>query len=348
MKFIIKNIIQFTCLSFILTAFNGCINESDGNCLKVSYNLNASDTEGSAPVDSRRYAENSLVTVLGTDATRPNHTFTGWNTKADGTGTPFLPGDTFRIETDVTLYAQWSNADLFTVTYDPNGGTGGSSDEMNANSIITIKTTEDARVERTGFTFTNWNTEADGSGTTYLPGDEFEVISNVTFYAQWEAIPEVQVIYSPNGLGGGVQHIDFVLSGSEYTVRLNTDIGIARPDYNFVGWNTASDGSGTTYQPGNVIVITEDIILYAQWQYVGSAYYNVYYIANFGTGSYSAINIPAGSIYIVRDPADIGISHIIFRFLSWNTASNGSGTSYNPGDAITVNGDVILYAQWGF
>lgn len=270
MKFIIKNIIQFTCLSFILTAFNGCINESDGNCLKVSYSLNASDAEGSAPVDSRRYAENSLVTVLGTDATRPNHTFTGWNT------------------------------------------------------------------------------EADGSGTTYFPGDEFEVISNVTFYAQWEAIPEVQVIYSPNGLGGGVQHIDFVLSGSEYTVRLNTDIGIAKPEYNFVGWNTASDGSGTTYQPGNVIVITEDIILYAQWQYVGSAYYNVYYNANFGTGSYSAINIPAGSIYIVRDPADIGISHIIFRFLSWNTAFNGSGTSYNPGDAITVNGDVILYAQWGF
>ena len=39
-----------------------------------------------------------------------------------------------------------------------------------------------------------------------------------------------------------------------------------KPGYHFTGWNTAEDGSGTRYAPGSAFSLTEDTILYAQWQ----------------------------------------------------------------------------------
>jgi len=45
-------------------------------------------------------------------------------------------------------------------------------------------------LERSGYTFEGWNTAADGSGTTYAPGDTFTMAAtNITLYAQW---------YTPN------------------------------------------------------------------------------------------------------------------------------------------------------
>ena len=41
-----------------------------------------------------------------------------------------------------------------------------------------------------GYRFLGWNTEKDGSGKTYLPGEKIEVKSNVILYAQWEKIEE--------------------------------------------------------------------------------------------------------------------------------------------------------------
>ena len=35
-----------------------------------------------------------------------------------------------------------------------------------------------------------------------------------------------------------------------------------------------------------------------------------------------------------------------YRFLSWNTAADGTGTTYNVGDTLTVTADLTLYAQW--
>ena len=51
---------------------------------------------------------------------RSGYTFTGWNTAANGTGTPYAAGANFNFATDLTLYAQWEVA--------PNSGGGGSSD----------------------------------------------------------------------------------------------------------------------------------------------------------------------------------------------------------------------------
>ena len=84
------------------------------------------------------------------------------------------------------MYAQWQALPLFSVTYDPNGGTGGTTDSGIASGTqYSVKSDTAASVSRAGFTFTGWNTEAGGGGTTYQAGSTIDVTSDVTLYAQW-------------------------------------------------------------------------------------------------------------------------------------------------------------------
>jgi len=86
------------------------------SALTTTYNSNGS-TAGTVPVDpSSPYQSGATVTVLGNtgDLTRINdvgtsYYFTGWNTKADGSGVDQAEGSTFIMGTsNVTLYAQWT------------------------------------------------------------------------------------------------------------------------------------------------------------------------------------------------------------------------------------------------
>lgn len=74
----------------------------------VTYDGNGATT-GLEPVDTESpYPANSVVTVLNnTSLSRTGFTFNGWNTAADGSGTPRGVGSTFAITEDTTLYAQW-------------------------------------------------------------------------------------------------------------------------------------------------------------------------------------------------------------------------------------------------
>ena len=77
---------------------------------KVSYDLNGGT--GTAPTDARAYHSGDEVNVLPTTATLAGRTLKEWNTKADGSGTAYVPGDSktgsFVITDDITLYAQWA------------------------------------------------------------------------------------------------------------------------------------------------------------------------------------------------------------------------------------------------
>lgn len=93
----------------------------------------------------------------------------------------------------------WSNTTLFEmpytggvydVTYDANNGTGTVPTDANSYPVGTDVTVEDAGdLTRSGYTFGGWNTKADGTGTTYQPGEQFHIGANTTLYAVWNLIP---------------------------------------------------------------------------------------------------------------------------------------------------------------
>ncbi|THF76090.1 discoidin domain-containing protein [Cohnella fermenti] len=86
-------------------------------------------------------------------------------------------------------------------------------------------------------------------------------------YAAPPSAAAYRVSYDGNGHTGGSAPADGNVyeSGSNATV-LGNDGNLARTGYEFAGWNTAPDGSGTGYTPGDMIVVaSSSIVLYAQW-----------------------------------------------------------------------------------
>ena len=150
---------------------------------KLTYDANG----GEGAIDSATGVSGESVTVAENGFTRNDYTFTGWNTQADGKGTAYKPGDSFKLtDEDTVLYAQWSkNAPAqVNVSYDANGGTGTmKSITGDVGSKIVI---EQNGFARSGYTFTGWNTQADGKGIAYKAGDSFALTDKDTvFYAQW-------------------------------------------------------------------------------------------------------------------------------------------------------------------
>ena len=131
---------------------------------------------------------------------RKGYKFTGWNTSADGSGTAWsltTPGVyesgqpiIWSSTENLTLYAQWEPI-TYTVLYDGNGQTGGST-EASVHYYDEARNLTANGFTRTGYTFTGWNTAANGSGTAYA--DQASVINlcstdidTITLYAQWKS-----------------------------------------------------------------------------------------------------------------------------------------------------------------
>ena len=78
----------------------------------VSY-VGNTNTSGNVPTDgSSPYASGSTVTILGNSGSpvlaNSGFTFAGWNKLANGSGTSYSQGNTFTINANTILYAQWT------------------------------------------------------------------------------------------------------------------------------------------------------------------------------------------------------------------------------------------------
>jgi uncharacterized repeat protein (TIGR02543 family) len=239
----------------------------------VTYNGNNS-TGGSIPIDTTNYKAGQTVTVLGNTGNllKTGYSFAGWNTLTDGTGTTYTQAQTFEIgAANVTLYAKWTANPTYTVTYNGNNSTGGSvpidSTNYEQGQTITVLANT-GNLVRINYSFSGWNTQADGSGTTYTQAQTFTMGSaNVTLYAKWTANPTYTVTYNGNGNTGGSVPVDSTnyQQGQTVTVLANTG-NLVRINYSFSGWNTQADGSGTTYTQAQTFTMgSANVTLYAKW-----------------------------------------------------------------------------------
>ena len=85
---------------------------------------------------------------------------------------------------DLSFTANWSK-NTYTITYNGNGATGGSTAETDF-TYGNMASVRDNGFTRTNYAFTGWNTEADGSGTSYAAGESYKTNANLTLYAQWK------------------------------------------------------------------------------------------------------------------------------------------------------------------
>ena len=112
---------------------------------------------------------------------------------------------------------------------------------------------------REGYNFLNWNTAADGTGDSYADKATVNLTENTTLYAQWTQNPVIT--FNAND-GEGNMGTQTVKPNEATALTANT---FTRADYDFTGWNTAKDGTGTPYGDKAEITTDTDITLYAQW-----------------------------------------------------------------------------------
>ena len=111
--------------------------------------------------------------------------FAGW--KVDGAGETLDPGDEITVSADTSLVAQWSIL-KFSVTYNANSGSG---DDHVVGNVEYGTEYELLALNDTGITapngkkFVEWNTSADGNGTSKQPGATYSITEGITFYAIW-------------------------------------------------------------------------------------------------------------------------------------------------------------------
>lgn len=100
---------------------------SGGGSSTYTVTYDANGGSGSMTDTSSPYDDGATVTVMDNEFTRAYYAFSKWNTAADGSGIDYDSGDTFTINSNTTLYAQWnieSGINVTTLTQSSLGLTG--------------------------------------------------------------------------------------------------------------------------------------------------------------------------------------------------------------------------------
>ncbi len=173
----------------------------------------------------------------------------------------------------ITLYAIWTK-NKYTVIYNPNAPTETTTGSME-NSKYEYNTTarlSENEYQRTGYTFKNWNTKPDGTGTTYNNGQEIENLTQtangiVNLYAQWTA-NIYRINFSSNT---GIGTMDTQVCTYDVSTNISAN-KFKKTGYTFAGWCTVDNPTETTeiYNNSQEIInlVSENngqITLYAQW-----------------------------------------------------------------------------------
>jgi uncharacterized repeat protein (TIGR02543 family) len=320
----------------------------------VSYNANGGN--GAPTAASQNYTFGSANITLTTKGTlnRTGYTFAGWNTLATGLGTNYLENASYKPTASIILYAKWT-ANTYTLTYNANGGTTGSTAVITAGTPLTLSTSAGTRA---GYTLLGWNTAADGSGTSLAGATSQTYYSDVTLYALWRPVAP------------GAPSVSAATSGN--TTATATVTGVAAsgttigPATSYSVQTFASDGTtvvtgktctvlatasplsceitgltnGTTYKfKATAINTTGSTTGAASTATATPAPFVVTYSLNGGTLATTTANYTLGTPLILPLPTKTGNT-----FTGWNNPSNASvgvdGSSYSPTATIT------LTAQW--
>ncbi|MBW4078067.1 MAG: hypothetical protein HIU84_06090 [Acidobacteria bacterium] len=302
----------------------------------------------------------TLFASLVPTFTNSSNTFLAWNTSADGTGTTYSNGQVYSFTSDITLYAQWS-LPFHTVTFAENASlTDSVVAEQTANSassLIRISSLSPS-FQNANHSFSGWNTIPGGGGTGYSDGASYAFSADITFYAQWTAVPTTTTpstvtTVSPPISGPTNLVINFDSDGATGTVNpvsLSPGASIALPlaatlsdpGFTFAGWFTSAVGGQLLGQGGATLTPSLSETAFAQW--VADASATLSFSSNQGNGTVEQILGADGAVVTVSGSKGMVRSGYVFS--GWNTAANASGSNYAIGSQFTLNGATTLYAQW--
>jgi uncharacterized repeat protein (TIGR02543 family) len=276
----------------------------------ITYNGNGQTSLiGTVPAATTAKGSSNTTLAAPTTLLRTNFIFDGWNTAADGTGTPYASGlTTYSSTGSRTLYAQWKAA----ITFSGNTSTSGTAPAIVNATTSTISLPSNAgNLVKTGYQFSGWNTAANGSGINYAAGDSYPITGQATLYANW----------TPSNTG---------LTPS-FNTNTSSPIGVvASTGYviNTVYTNNANDLVLSQYADKIQIIATVP---------AGTLAITTTTNLTLPTGYQAALNTAAATISFIGNLADVNAALASLRYVSPSTAVSTTISVYAA--YAGINGD---------
>ena len=226
------------------------------NGIRVIFDKNGGDTEASPRIMSQEKVAGSAnhFDLPTTNPTRSGYIFTGWNTKADGSGDAFTAATD--VTSNITVYAQWKDSTTYSVTY--KDGVDG--------TVFADQTTTDLHVGDTTPAFSGTPTRSGYTFTGWEPSVAATVTDNAVYTAQWAKnsssshhSTRYTLHYESNG--GTAYKDERYSSGTKVTL----DKTPTRESYTFTGWY--ADQALT--QKITTVTMNSNKTVYAGWEATG-------------------------------------------------------------------------------
>lgn len=221
------------------------ITTTNGTTIYLPYNtFYKNDSTYTNTITLNKNGGNSSTTYKYCEET-VSYSFLYWRLNSTS-GTAYDERDSFTPTEDTTFYASWgSTTSITSVTL----GTAGTKSSVTANGYTVSFNANGGSstppsvtaIDETTYSFKNWNTSKNGSGTSYDSTTSYRFSSNITLYAIW----------TPTTIKG--------------SVTLPNNSSISKPGYSLLGWSKTNGSTTADYAPGASYTPTSNITLYAVW-----------------------------------------------------------------------------------
>ncbi|MDD6202730.1 MAG: InlB B-repeat-containing protein, partial [Lachnospiraceae bacterium] len=348
----------------------------------ISYNLNGGKRilGGTYPTS---FASGEEEQIRISEAERTGYLFAGWYTDKNLTHElPKISDDLYDITEysgNIVLYAKWTPI-KYTIKFDenkPETAVSKATPTTFTDKVATYDKTVTLYSNKNSYTkysFVEWNTKADGTGTKYKSGATVKNLisedgGEITLYGIWKA-GTYSVKYDSNAASTGtkatgtMKNSVFTFDKTENTVASNL---YKLKGYEFLGWSTRSDGKGliitNAQQVGNLLETTyakdtgNVVTLYARWKQIP---YTVTLYKNDGITSEKLATIDVEYGQKLSDAIHLAMSgdepkmqadalnRDGYQLASWNTSADGKGKKYaiTASNLCATGEEIALYAQW--
>ena len=178
---------------------------------------------------------------------------------------------------------------------------------------------------------------------------------NDTFVADWwvnavDTSKQVSVEFSPLVYSYVKYIVSFEANGGIGSMANASDIEgnytlpectfTAQSGYQFAGWKV--NGVGETLLEGELINVSEDVFLVAQWEEIPVTKYVVSFDSNGGSGSMNSEEVEEGETFVL--PGNDFTAPSGYRFIGWYVGNDE--TLRQPGYEFIVEDDIVICAQW--
>ena len=284
------------------------------------------------------------LTLTNVTPTKTGYTFKGYDTSSAAKNIVWRPGQQYKANKDLTLYAVWAPLE-YNVTYNLEGGklSNGSTTISMSKKIYgtTLYLTKETPI-KDGYEFQGW--KEDNSTVIYSSGGAFTENRGAVLHAVWK-IKTYTIQYDLKG--GSCENGSSTVANQTKTYNIDCTLAkgpFYKTGYDFMGWDTSSTAKKVVYKGGQVYSSNASVKLYAVWN--AKVYYVTY---NLEDGKLSD-----GSTSIMKQAKTHGVAITLskeipvksgYEFVGW-AVGNNTVALYNPGDSYTKNEPCSLHAIW--